>query len=95
MAASNTDTLKIALISRISTLSNDEVLRQLEAILIPHPSLDSSDMLYRLARHIPKKLDIDALIIQQGFKGVDRTKFNRLVKKINIKEPLEQLLAAV
>jgi len=89
------DALKISLISRISVLSNEEMLRQLEQILMPRESADPADILYRLSRPMPKKLDIDALILKQRFRGVDRAKFNRLVRQINIQEPLEQLLAAV
>lgn len=95
MDTTNIDSLKVHLIARISTLSNEETLRQLERILIPQASVDPSDILQRLVRPMPTKLDIDALIIQQGFKGIDRPKFDQLIKKINITEPLEQLLAAV
>ncbi len=89
------DALKVTLISRISALSNEDMLRQLEQILMPRESANPADILHRLARPMPKKLDIDALILKQRFKGVDRVKFDRLVQKINIREPLEQLLAAI
>ena len=95
MSNQSIDALKVSLISRISALSSEEVLRQLEQILMPQASADPSDILYRLARPMPKKLDIDALILKQGFKGVNRVKFDQLIRKINIQEPLEQLLAAV
>lgn len=95
MSNQSIDTLKVNLISRISALSNEEVLRQLEQILIPSESADPSDILFRLSKPIPKKLDIDALIVKQGFKGINRIKFDQLVRKINIQEPLEELLAAV
>lgn len=67
----------------------------MERILMPRASADPSGILQRLARPMPKKLDIDALIAQQSFKWIDRAKFDRLIRKINITEPLEQLLAAV
>ena len=89
------ETLKINLISRISELSSEDVLRQLEQILMPDGSANPADILFRLTRPMPQKLDIDALILKQSFKGVDRAEFDQLVRKINIKEPLEQLLASV
>ncbi|MFN0212896.1 MAG: hypothetical protein ACKVT2_01465 [Saprospiraceae bacterium] len=95
MTNQSIDSLKVSLISQISALSNEDMLRQLEQILMPRESANPSDLLYRLARPMPQKLDIDALIIKQNFKGVNRSKFNQLVRKINIQEPLEQLLAAV
>jgi len=95
MTNQSIDTLKISLISRISALSSEDMLRQLEQILMPRESANPSDILFRLARPMPKKLDIDALILKQGFKGVNRPKFDQLVKKINIQEPLDQLLAAI
>ena len=94
MTNSNTYALKISLINRISALSNEEMLRELERILMPRESANPSDILY-FARSMPKKLDIDALILKQHFKGVNRAKFDQLIQKINIQEPLEQLLAAV
>lgn len=95
MTNSSIDALKISLINRISALSNEEMLRELEQILMPRESANPSDILYRIARPMPKKLDIDALILKQHFKGVNRAKFDQLIQKINIQEPLEQLLAAV
>ncbi len=95
MTNQSLDTLKVKLIARISALSSEEVLHQLEQILMPSESANPADMLHRLTRPMPKKLDIDALILKQGFKGVDRARFDQLVQKINIQEPLEQLLADV
>jgi hypothetical protein len=95
MNRENIDTRKVSLIARISALSNEALLRQLEEILNPHASADTTDILYRMSRPMRKKLDIDVLIQEQGFKRIDRKKFNRLVREIDIQEPLEQLIAAI
>jgi hypothetical protein len=89
------DTLKVKLIARISAISNEEMLHKLEEILSADASADPTDLLHRLVRPMPSKLDIETLIVKQGFRGVDRSKFDKLVKKINIQEPLNQLLANI
>ncbi len=56
-------------------------------------SLKMDDLLKNLNRPIKKTLDIDALKKAKNYKGVNRQRFNRLVKEINITEPIELLLS--
>ena len=42
-----------------------------------------------------KHLDIAELVKAQGFKGVDRKKFDALIKDLDVKEPLNELLAMI
>ena len=46
-----------------------------------------------LVKPIRSKTDIDQLIQEQGFTGVDREKMNRLIDEIDIEESIEELLA--
>ncbi|MFN0035654.1 MAG: hypothetical protein ACKVUS_11340 [Saprospiraceae bacterium] len=51
------------------------------------------DLLKELHRPIPKKLDLDAVKKARNYKGVNRERFDKLVKEINISEPIELLLS--
>ncbi|MFZ4477235.1 MAG: hypothetical protein ACOYPR_18710 [Saprospiraceae bacterium] len=95
MNSYNIDTLKLNLIARITAMSSEEMLLHLQQMMINQASVDRTDVLNRLNRPMLKKLDIDEIMSKQGFKSVDRTKFNELVHKMNIKESLSELLATV
>jgi hypothetical protein len=56
-------------------------------------SLKVDDLLKTLNRPIKKTLDIDALKKAKNYKGVNRERFNRLIKEINITEPIELLIS--
>ena len=51
------------------------------------------DLLTTLNSPIKKRLDLDALKEAKNYKGVDRERFDKLVKEINIVEPIELLLS--
>jgi len=76
-------------------MSSEEMLLHLQQMMINQASVDRNDVLHRLNRPMLKKLDIDEIMLKQGFTSVDRTKFNELVHKINIKESLSELLATL
>lgn len=40
-----------------------------------------------------EKTDLQALILEQGYKGPDRARFKQLVKELDIQEPIELLLS--
>ena len=52
-----------------------------------------SDLLKSLNRPIKKILDIDALKKAKNYKGINRPRFNMLIKEMNITEPIELLLS--
>jgi hypothetical protein len=53
----------------------------------------SPDLLKSINRPIKKRLDLDLLKKAKKYKGVDRERFNKLVKEINIIEPIDLLIA--
>lgn len=53
----------------------------------------TDDLLKSLNRRIKKTLDIDVLKKEKNYKGVNRPRFNSLIKEMNITEPIELLLA--
>ena len=51
------------------------------------------DALKLIHRPIIKRLDIEALKKAKNYQGVNRARFNQLIKEINIIEPVEVLLS--
>lgn len=51
------------------------------------------DLLKSINRPIKKRLDLELLKKAKKYKGVDRERFNKLVKEINIIEPIDLLIA--
>jgi hypothetical protein len=51
------------------------------------------DLLRTINRPIKKRLDLDAIKKAKNYKGVNRERFDQLVKEINIVEPIELLLS--
>ncbi len=94
----NTETLndrKINLIVEITHLDNEESVRQIETVvgkIKKRPTENQLEMLKKLAKPIRKKIDLEELKREQNWKPIDRQEFDRLVREIDIQEPLEQLL---
>lgn len=81
---------KYHLIQEIMRLSDEKVLTKFEDILKEyHQSLDAIKHLLKPTR---AKTDVDQLIHEQGFDGVDKEKMDRLIKEMAIEEPIEDLL---
>jgi hypothetical protein len=97
----NTETLserKMNLIVRISKLDKEESVRQVENvvdIVEQHPTEKQLEMLEKLAKPMRKKLNLEELKREQNWKPINRAEFDRLVKELDIQEPLEQLLADI
>ncbi|MGB0930498.1 MAG: hypothetical protein ACPGVB_06970 [Chitinophagales bacterium] len=51
-----------------------------------------TDLLTTINRPIKKRLDLDALKKEKNYQGVNRKRFDKLVKEINIVEPIDELL---
>ncbi len=58
------------------------------------PSLLSEEEKKLLAKPMRKTLDVEAIKREQGWKGYhDKEKMDRLIKEMDIQEPIEELLA--
>jgi hypothetical protein len=53
------------------------------------------DVLKTMHRPMPKRLDLEALKKAKNYKGVNRSRFDQLVKAMNITEPIELLSATL
>ncbi|CAN5246824.1 hypothetical protein BH20ACI1_BH20ACI1_15020 [soil metagenome] len=97
----NTETLsdeKLDLIVRISKLDDKDSVRQVKNtvdFVEKRPTEKQLEMLKKLVKPIKKKIDLEELKREQNWKPIDREEFDRLVREIDIQEPLEQLLADI
>jgi CRISPR/Cas system-associated endonuclease Cas1 len=92
------DTRKINLIVQISKLDKEESVRQVEefiSLVEKRPTEKQLEMLKKLAKPVREKVDIEELKRQQNWKPVNREEFERLVKEMDIQEPIEQLIADI
>ena len=53
----------------------------------------TTDLLHSINRPLKKHLDLNLLKKAKKYSGVNRERFNKLVKEINIVEPIELLLS--
>ena len=71
-------------------LTDEHVLSRFENILKEyHQSMNS---IRHLAKPTRSKTDVDQLIKEQGFTGINKAKMNQLIEEIGIEEPIEDLL---
>jgi hypothetical protein len=93
--------LKLRLIHTI-TLSEDlEWLQYLEQLCLQATQLRQSPLspqpnsLKKLAKPRSKKLDIEKLKKEQGFTQFNQVEFDKLVRSLNIQEPIEDLIKMI
>jgi hypothetical protein len=90
----SSESVKLHLIRQIAVLDDVTILEQLAAILKQNPPRNE-DILKKLTKSRRKKLDIDQLKKEQNFTQFNRTRFDQLIKELNIQEPIEQLLQMI
>ncbi len=62
-------------------------------VVVDDKDYHAKEVLRKLNRPIKKRLDIEALKKEKNYKGVNRERFDQLVKEINITEPIELLMS--
>ncbi len=84
------ETRKYQLIEEIMRTTDEQILGKFEEILKEyHQSMGSIKHLVKPTR---SKTNVDQLVKEQGYKGVDKAKVDQLIEEINIEEPIEDLL---
>ncbi len=92
------DSIKIDLIVQITKLNDEDSVRQIKDFvenLENQPTAKQLEMLKKMAKPVRKKLDIEDMKREQNWKPINREEFDRLIKEIDIQEPLEQLIADI
>jgi hypothetical protein len=93
--------LKLRLINVITLSEDVELLQYLEQLCLQttqlrqSPLLPQKSVLQKLTKPRPKKLDIEQLKKEQGFVQFNRIEFDKLVRSLNIQEPIENLIKMI
>lgn len=83
---------KLRLIQRIAALDNEQALSDIEAQL--DAKVDSTnDVFDGIIKPTRKQLTVEDLIEEQNYQPITKEQFYEKVEKLNIEEPLEDLLA--
>ncbi len=82
-------------ISKLDKLESIQLVKKFVSNLKKNNTNKQIQMLKELSKPIKEKTDIEELIREQNWKPIDRKEFDRLVKELDIQEPLEQLLADI
>jgi hypothetical protein len=90
----NLDTvLRKKIIAQVK-LMKDVELKNLEKMLDASQAKAAENALIaKFATPIKEKIDLEELIIAQNYMGPDKIRFEKLVKELDIQEPIESLLA--
>ena len=86
----NIDNRKIKLIQEISLLKSEVEIYELEKTL---KLLKLKSKHGNIFKEIRKTISVEDLKKEQGYKGIDRAEFDKLVEELDIQEPLEELLS--
>jgi len=84
---------KYKLIEEIMGLENESMLEKLEGIIREYN--DSMESIQHLVAPVRKKTDVEAIIKEQGFTGVNKEEIDRILGEMAIEEPLEELIQMV
>ena len=84
------ETKKYKIIEKITNLKDEEILNKLELVLQEYSS--SNMILTEIIKPIREKLDIEELKKEQDYQGFDKDEVEQLIKKIDLQEPLEELI---
>lgn len=82
---------KLELIQELSQIRDEQDFAQLEETL--SKIRERQGRLRKYSKPMPKKFDPEAVKRQRNFKGHDKEEFMRLIREINVQEPVEELLA--
>ncbi len=82
---------KLRLIQRIAALDNEQTLSGIEAQLNSNDDT-TNDIFNKIIKPTRKQLTIADLIEEQNYQPITKERFYEKVEKLNIEEPLEDLL---
>ncbi len=86
----DTEKRKKRIISKIDHLENDFALQQIEKVL--NTIFESQELGGSVIKPVRKQISVEEMIKEQNFTGINRQEFDDLISKIDIQEPLSELL---
>lgn len=87
------ETKKYKLIEKITSLQDEEVLNKLELLLDEYSK--GNLILMEIVKPIRENLDVEQLKKEQNYQGFDKEEVDRLIKEIDLQEPIEELLKMI
>ena len=84
---------KLDLITKITLVESEALLSKLEVFF--DQIQDKELLLKALSAPIRKKTDLNAIIKEQNYTGFSRKEFDKLIKEIDIQEPVEELIKMI
>lgn len=91
------DSKKIRLVKYITAVQDADFLDFLEELFERNEKSNLPLAQFRkpeeLLEPITERIDLRKLLLEQNYKGPNKRRFKRLVKEINVQEPIEDLLA--
>ncbi len=86
----DTEKRKKRIISKIDRMENDYTLRHIEKIV--NKMYESMEITGKVIKPVKEQLNVDEMIKEQNFTGINRLEFDKLISEIDIQEPLIDLL---
>lgn len=81
---------KLKAVSQIKGFDHESPTPKIEGFTnTPHPQPKSNHEIFKTLR---KNISVEEMKIEQNYAGIDRMYFDNLIRKINIQEPIQQLL---
>ena len=85
---------KLRLIQAIMDLNSEQSLEKIEQEIKTVKRLESSeDFDWSAIKPIRKSISVQEMIDEQNYKPIEKKNFRKQVKKLDIQEPLEELLS--
>jgi len=84
------DNKKVLIIKDINSIASEEHLDEIASYLSRLKYIEENKDVFKGIRD---SITIEELAREQNYKGIDKEEFDRLVKELNIQEPIEDLLA--
>ncbi len=82
---------KLEFIHDVSQISDERDFAQLEEVM--RQIRERQERVEKYSKPLKKKFDPEAVKRARGFKGHDKDEIFRLIREINVQEPVELLLA--
>ncbi len=83
---------KLEIIQAISQMQGEQEISKVEAAIREILAHHERNRKYGVEK-IPKKFDADAVRRSRGYRKPDKEEFMRLVRELDVQEPIEELLA--
>jgi hypothetical protein len=84
---------KRIIISKIQQVKDELLLQQIEADL--NRTIETSDALNTVIKPLRPNINVDEMVEEQNYSGINRADFDKLINELDIQEDLVELLKTV